>query len=77
MRIPLLLAIILLAGCGGEQTASDQDAPVAVATAWAEGSGTVVHLFEWKWTDVARECVDVLGPAGYSAVQVSPPSSNA
>lgn len=33
---------------------------------------TFVHLFEWKWTDVAQECVNVLGPAGVDAVQVSP-----
>ena len=32
-----------------------------------------VHLFEWRWQDVARECRDHLGPAGYKAVQVSPP----
>jgi len=31
-----------------------------------------VHLFEWKWTDVAQECTDWLGPKGFKAVQVSP-----
>lgn len=35
-----------------------------------------VHLFEWKWTDVAAECENVLGPAGYRAVQVSPPQEH-
>jgi len=35
-----------------------------------------VHLFEWKWTDVARECEQVLGPFGYKAVQVSPPQEH-
>ena len=35
-----------------------------------------VHLFEWKWTDIARECETVLGPAGYTAVQVSPPQEH-
>jgi alpha-amylase len=35
-----------------------------------------VHLFEWKWTDVAAECETVLGPAGYTAVQVSPPQEH-
>jgi alpha-amylase len=35
-----------------------------------------VQLFEWKWTDVARECEQVLGPAGYRAVQVSPPQEH-
>src|SRR5438552_17722893 len=36
----------------------------------------VVHLFEWKWTDIATECETVLGPAGFKAVQVSPPQEH-
>ena len=35
-----------------------------------------VHLFEWKWTDIASECENVLGPAGFTAVQVSPPEEH-
>ena len=35
-----------------------------------------VHLFEWKWTDIAPECETVLGPAGFAAVQVSPPEEH-
>lgn len=35
-----------------------------------------VHLFEWKWKDIATECVNVLGPAGFTAVQVSPPQEH-
>jgi len=35
-----------------------------------------VHLFEWKWTDVATECEQVLGPAGFTAVQISPPEEH-
>jgi alpha-amylase len=35
-----------------------------------------VHLFEWKWTDIATECETVLGPAGFKAVQVSPPEEH-
>ncbi|KAL1440462.1 hypothetical protein MTO96_009496 [Rhipicephalus appendiculatus] len=38
---------------------------------------TIVELFEWAWPDVAQECEDFLGPFGYGAVQVSPPSENA
>ncbi|CAK0867767.1 unnamed protein product [Prorocentrum cordatum] len=33
----------------------------------------VVHLFEWRWPDIAKECTTYLGPAGFDAVQVSPP----
>jgi len=32
---------------------------------------TAVHLFEWKWTDIANECERFLGPYGYSGVQVN------
>jgi hypothetical protein len=35
-----------------------------------------VHLFEWSWSDVAQECEDFLGPNGYDAVQISPPSEH-
>ena len=35
-----------------------------------------VHLFDWKWTDIATECEQVLGPAGFAAVQVSPPNEH-
>ena len=35
-----------------------------------------VHLFEWKWTDIAAECETVLGPAGFEAVQISPPQEH-
>lgn len=37
----------------------------------------MVHLFEWKWADVARECESHLGPKGFAAVQVSPPQEHA
>ncbi|SMF03029.1 alpha-amylase [Pseudobacteriovorax antillogorgiicola] len=34
-----------------------------------------VHLFEWNWDDIAKECA-VIGPMGYAAVQVSPPQES-
>ncbi|CAF0865526.1 unnamed protein product, partial [Didymodactylos carnosus] len=36
-----------------------------------------VHLFEWKWADIAAECERFLGPKGFSGVQVSPPNEHA
>ena len=36
-----------------------------------------VHLFEWRWSDIAKECEAFLGPAGFSAVQISPPNEHA
>jgi alpha-amylase len=35
-----------------------------------------VHLFEWPWADIAAECENVLGPAGFTAVQISPPQEH-
>ncbi|HXO86627.1 MAG TPA: alpha-amylase family protein, partial [Gemmatimonadales bacterium] len=35
-----------------------------------------VHLFEWRWADIAVECETVLGPAGVKAVQISPPQEH-
>lgn len=37
---------------------------------WAERSA-IVQLFEWKWTDIARECERFLAPRGFAGVQVS------
>ena len=39
-------------------------------------SDVFVHLFEWRWPDIARECEDFLGPNGFSGVQVSPPQEH-
>ncbi len=42
----------------------------------AAAGDVFVHLFEWKWPDIATECEQVLGPAGVAAVQVSPPQEH-
>lgn len=34
------------------------------------GRSVMVHLFEWKWSDIALECERYLGPKGYAGVQV-------
>jgi alpha-amylase len=36
----------------------------------------IVHLFEWPWASVAKECTTVLGPKGFGGVQVSPPQEH-
>lgn len=36
-----------------------------------EGRTGIVHLFEWKFSDIAKEC-EFLAEVGYGAVQVSP-----
>ena len=45
-------------------------------TGRAAPGDVAVHLFEWRWADIATECETVLGPAGVSAVQVSPPQEH-
>jgi alpha-amylase len=46
------------------------------ASGHAAAGDVFVHLFEWKWNDIASECETVLGPAGFRAVQVSPPQEH-
>lgn len=41
------------------------------------GRSVMIHLFEWKWTDIALECERFLGPKGYAGFQVSPPNEHA
>ncbi|CAH1116249.1 unnamed protein product [Phaedon cochleariae] len=36
----------------------------------------IVHLFEWKWNDIADECERFLQHKGYGGVQISPPNEN-
>lgn len=42
---------------------------LAVASAqfnpnWQAGRNSIVHLFEWRWADIATECESFLGPNG-------------
>lgn len=43
---------------------------------YVKGRDTMVHLFEWKWSDVANECERFLGPIGFGGIQVSPIQEN-
>jgi alpha-amylase len=47
-----------------------------VGTPAAHQPDVLVHLFEWPWADVGRECTTVLGPAGVAGVQISPPQQH-
>lgn len=42
---------------------------------WKERS-SIVHLFEWKYKDIALECEQFLSKNYYGGVQISPPSEN-
>ncbi len=58
----------------------DSSRPTVPARYRASGLGaagfTSVHLFDWRWDDIANECESELGPAGFKAVQVSPPNEH-
>ena len=49
---------------------------LSISTSAIASPTTFVHLFEWKWEDIATECETFLGPEGYAAVQVSPPNEH-
>ncbi|KAG9343614.1 hypothetical protein JZ751_013784, partial [Albula glossodonta] len=40
------------------------------------GRTSIVHLFEWRWADIAEECERYLAPNGFGGVQISPPSES-
>jgi alpha-amylase len=51
--------------------------PAATAHADTSAKGDVIaNLWEWNWDSIATECTNVLGPAGYGAVQVAPPAES-
>jgi alpha-amylase len=84
-----VLALLLSSACGGSGAtagppitglppAGRPTLPADYRPSGHAAAGDVfVHLFEWPWTDIAAECESVLGPAGYRAVQVSPPQEHA
>jgi len=70
---PVTAGILALAtGCSGSPREVCKVAPAEETRRAA-----FVHLFEWKWTDIARECETYLGPKGFTAVQISPPHEHA
>lgn len=42
----------------------------------ARAEGPIVQMFGWPWESVAKECANSLGPNGFAAVQVSPPTEH-
>ncbi|MEU1402470.1 carbohydrate-binding module family 20 domain-containing protein [Streptomyces sp. NPDC005728] len=51
--------------------------PATPAQADTTAKGDVIaNLWEWNWDSIATECTNILGPAGYGAVQVAPPAES-
>src|SRR5882672_4269184 len=77
------ICLVLLTGCGsgGGGGGGNTQAPPLAQTYRPSGKAaageTFVHMFEWRWTDIARECEVFLGPMGFAAVQIAPPSEHA
>ncbi|ESO93717.1 hypothetical protein LOTGIDRAFT_228508 [Lottia gigantea] len=63
--VPLIILVLSLALSNGEYTDPH-----------CNGKQVIVHLFEWKWTDIANECERYLSHKGYCGVQVSPPNEH-
>jgi len=78
----MVLGIALLSGCTDRRGSlavtvdASGDERTERRSAKPQG-GAFVHLFEWTWSDIAHECERFLGPKGFAAVQVSPPSEHA
>lgn len=79
-----LIGALLLAGCGGGGGGGTSGPTLLppldqtyTSTGAAARGDVFVHLFEWRWPDIARECETFLGPKGYAGVQISPPSEHA
>ncbi len=71
----IFLALVLILVSIAQNNIPAQAAPQAAAP--SSERTVFVHLFEWKWADIARECETFLGPKGFAAVQVSPPNEHA
>jgi len=67
----LMVATLPLSACGADDPPTAPSEPVSTAPA-----AVFVQMFEWRWNDIAAECENVLGPAGYAAVQISPPQEH-
>ncbi len=83
--------LLFLAACGGGSEPTGGGPPVVQppvvqppvlgqtynSSGRAAAGDVFVHLFEWRWSDIARECEVFLGPRGYKGIQISPPSEHA
>lgn len=69
--VGLSLMLIWLSACDVTSQSTDgaPGTPEPVRTVF-------VQLFEWPWNAIAEECEVFLGPAGFAAVQVSPPNEH-
>uniref|UniRef100_A0A2C9JKV1 alpha-amylase n=1 Tax=Biomphalaria glabrata TaxID=6526 RepID=A0A2C9JKV1_BIOGL len=65
--LTVLLLLLALSGVRGQLPYHD---------AHCGNKQVIVHLFNWKWKDIALECERFLGPKGFCGVQISPPNEH-
>ena len=67
-RLPVILAAaaLLLSGCSTTTTFDGM----------GQKSDVGIQLFQWNWNSIAKECTEVLGPAGIAWVLTSPPQEH-
>ncbi|GLH05681.1 Alpha-amylase [Gryllus bimaculatus] len=63
--LPMRMRALLLVACALAASAAGQKNPN-----WWGGRNTIVHLFEWKFSDIASECENYLAPNGFAGVQI-------
>lgn len=61
MERVFLLLVVLASSCQGQDFHDPH----------CEGKQAIVHLFEWKWADIALECERFLQYTGFCGVQVT------
>ena len=81
MRLQVLALAAAFAGTALVPAAAgavppDQGAVPASTLAGEPAAGPIIQMFQWPWDSLATECTNSLGPAGFGAVQVSPPQEH-
>jgi alpha-amylase len=71
----LVVLVAAATACSGDADDDDDENQPAAATVGGP-DGVLANLWAWSWDSVAQECADVLGPGGYSGVQVAPPQDS-
>lgn len=76
MRLGVLALITAFAGAAVVPAATATPREDTGAALAAKGEGPIVQMFGWPWDSLAEECGSSLGPSGYAAIQVSPPTEH-
>jgi alpha-amylase len=74
-----ILSVLLLtssSSLNNQHYYHDHSDKIFIDPHFVKGHEGIVHLFEWKWLDIASECENFLAPKGFGGVQISPPNEN-